>query len=331
MVLVFFFFFFFLVLVLFYFFPYLFKSCLGPVIKPTLTDYKNYMYLTEETKDQIIIAALLLSPEQLIGKVFFPLAAGNPLLKGMSNMFYSVVDASRLLSARGVGSAVFVFENRSVNISSIMVLTEKWLLDYYITPLSRESQRIRRILSLIAPHPSTQVYLYNSPPPAAYALYYPPHPQETEGSSAAQKRRRRRRAAATSSSKKSVLFCFVSVGCTANPIQHSVVTCIFKLTSMSGWVFAITHVQVILLVLANEHRINLCCTVQKVVTVKRKTSFKLTSMSGWVFAITPLTPLRQRVSFTSSIVPKLAVFPPQKLHSNGRKEGQRKSQKNITT
>ena len=137
-------------------------SCVKTVIQlddPTLqrlTDYANYHLLTDPETDALLAMVILLSPDKLIGKVFFP----DEDCGGRSNQFFELSAVSHMLA---VTDNVLIGGERK-RVAKVMFFQRSWLDNNYFTPLRSYEGRLRRIANGLpgrAPSPPR----LRSPPP----------------------------------------------------------------------------------------------------------------------------------------------------------------------
>jgi len=111
------------------------SSCLKDVVPPEFTTYSNYRRLDQETRKGVVVLCALLSPDELTGKVIFPVPGEHPMLKGSSNKFYEMKEGTRLIGAAVSGNQAVLIEGRQVRIEKIMVFSQRWLVNYYLEPI----------------------------------------------------------------------------------------------------------------------------------------------------------------------------------------------------
>ena len=111
------------------------NSCLDYVLESKYTNYKEYYNTTDEDKAVIITLAIALNPTELVGKIFFPVEDGSPLLRSSSNEFYKIENAQKLFGGIVDDDAVVMIEGERKKVKKIMVVSKKWLKENYINPL----------------------------------------------------------------------------------------------------------------------------------------------------------------------------------------------------
>ena len=115
-----------------------------------LTDYQNYLRLTEEEKKAVYALAALFQPNIFINAgVFIPKASLVPY--GKSNQFYKITDDR-------IGIHVnqeIVIGGRVVRVLEVMAFTQDWLNRNYIEPLENITYKLE----------SQQNRYINPPPP----------------------------------------------------------------------------------------------------------------------------------------------------------------------
>jgi len=120
-------------------------SCLNHFIPPEIRDPDSYCNLSNEQKTAVVVMAALLSPDLLLGKVIFAVPDNHPALGGSSNEFYEITEATHVLAADVVCGGVLMIEGKKVEVSSIMVFSETWLMTYYINSMTGELWRLKAL------------------------------------------------------------------------------------------------------------------------------------------------------------------------------------------
>ena len=115
-----------------------------------LRDYDNYYRLSEEERAQLMILCLALSPDKLLGSVFFP--ADQDDLDGYGNDFYEI----KAVSTKLVVTESILIGGQQKKVQKIMMCKRSWLEKNYLNPLrsltSGGGQRSQRAL----PAPSSR-------------------------------------------------------------------------------------------------------------------------------------------------------------------------------
>lgn len=118
-------------------------DCVAVVIRlddPNLNRLRNYMgyHLLNDTEiDALLALALLLSPDQLIGKVFFP----SEDCGESRNKFIELSAVTHMLA---VSNNVLIGGERK-RVAKIMFFKRCWLEDNYISPLRAFEGRLQRL------------------------------------------------------------------------------------------------------------------------------------------------------------------------------------------
>ena len=95
-----------------------------------LRDYTNYHRLSNEEKGQLLILCLALSPDNLIGAIFFP-AKDEEDFDGCSNEFYELSTVSTKL----VVAESLLIGGQQKQVRKIMMFKKSWIEKNYINPL----------------------------------------------------------------------------------------------------------------------------------------------------------------------------------------------------
>lgn len=120
-------------------------SCISSVLdlKDTaniqrLGDYKTYYNLTESDTDSLVTLCILLSPDELIGKVIFQ---DDRMCGSSSNKFFEISAVSNRLL---VTDSILV-GGQSRAVSKIMVFRRDWISRYWVEPMKTFAPRLARI------------------------------------------------------------------------------------------------------------------------------------------------------------------------------------------
>ena len=104
-----------------------------------LRDYKNYLRLSNEEEAKLLTLCLALSPDKLIGTVFFP----NEDIDNFSNAFYELSAVSTKL----VVAESLLIGGQQRRVHKIMMFKMSWIESYYLNPLRSYQNRRRAIRS----------------------------------------------------------------------------------------------------------------------------------------------------------------------------------------
>ena len=102
-----------------------------------LKNYRNYFLLNDTEIDALLALVLLFSPDELIGKVFFP----SEDCGGSSNTFFELSSVTHMLA---VTDNVLIGGERK-RVAKIMLFKRSWLEDNYISPLRSFEGRLQRL------------------------------------------------------------------------------------------------------------------------------------------------------------------------------------------
>ncbi|XP_068688062.1 uncharacterized protein [Montipora capricornis] len=146
-------------------------SCVASVLKlddPNLNrlrDYQRYYFLSDVEIDALLTLVLILSPDELIGKVFFH----SEDCGGSNNQFYELSSVTHMLA---VSDNVLIGGERK-RVAKIMFFRRCWMENYYISPMRSFVGRLQRLASGLpgrAPSPPrlrTPPRPYSPPPSCA--------------------------------------------------------------------------------------------------------------------------------------------------------------------
>ena len=121
-----------------------------------LRDYKNYSRLSNAEEAQLTILCLALSPDKLLGSLFFPAEESD--LDGSGNRFFEI----KAVSTRLVVSESILIGGQQRRVQKIMMCKRSWLEKFYLNPLrsiSQGGQRSQRALPAPSyrPAPSAEI------------------------------------------------------------------------------------------------------------------------------------------------------------------------------
>ena len=143
-------------------------NCVATVIQlddPALSrlkNYQNYYLLSEEETDALLALVILLSPDKLIGKVFFP----SEDCGGLTNQFLELSAVSHMLA---VADNIVIGGERK-RVGKIMFFQRSWMEDNYLTPIMSFQDRLQRMprgLPGRAPTPRRVPTPRRAPPPSS--------------------------------------------------------------------------------------------------------------------------------------------------------------------
>ena len=96
-----------------------------------LRDYQNYSSLSGEEKKQLLGLCLVLSPDKLVGSIFFPASDDEEFNDGCNNGFFKVSAVStKLLVAESL-----LIGGQQKKVQSIMKFKKSWIENNYLNPL----------------------------------------------------------------------------------------------------------------------------------------------------------------------------------------------------
>ena len=118
-------------------------NCVATVIQlddPALSrlrNYQNYYLLSDQETDALLALVILLSPDELIGKVFFP----SEDCGGGSNQFYELSAVSHMLA---VADNVVIGGERK-RVGKVMFFQRSWMENNYFSPIRSFQDRLQRM------------------------------------------------------------------------------------------------------------------------------------------------------------------------------------------
>ena len=140
-----------------------------------LRDYQRYHSLSDAEIDALLVLILLLSPDELIGKVFFP----SEDCGGRTNQFFELSAVTHMLAV----SDNVLIGGESKRVAKIMFYQRRWMEDNYISPLRSFGSRLQRLARGLpgrAPNPTRAL-----PPPSRPRAQPPLRPQPCPNTSTA--------------------------------------------------------------------------------------------------------------------------------------------------
>ena len=120
-------------------------SCVSSVLQlddynmRRMSNYNQYYTLTDTEETHLLYLALLLSPDELIGKVFFP---SDQLCGNSANQFYNL---QQIRSTFAVANSVVV-GGQQRRVVKIMTFKMSWMTNNFIEPAKalEERRRVRQ-------------------------------------------------------------------------------------------------------------------------------------------------------------------------------------------
>ena len=118
-------------------------NCVASVIQlddPALSrlkNYQSYYLLRDQETDALLEFIILFSPDELIGKVFFP----SEDCGGRTNQFLELSAVSHMLA---VANNIVIGGERK-RVGKIMFFQRSWMETYYLTPIRSFQDRLQRM------------------------------------------------------------------------------------------------------------------------------------------------------------------------------------------
>ena len=107
--------------------------------------YRDYRSLTNEEEAQLLVLCLALSPDKLIGSLFFP---ADDLDGSLNEFFQLSAVSTKLVVAESV-----LIGGQQKRVHKIMMFNELWMDIFYIDPIRSFESRHRQALPSPQPHP----------------------------------------------------------------------------------------------------------------------------------------------------------------------------------
>jgi len=122
------------------------NSCLGgDVIPSQFTTFASYYTLTRDEEKAVVALSLVLSPDELLGKVIFAVESGSRVLNGSSCEFYKITEAKHLVAGAATSEGIVMFQGRTVKAVSFMVFTHAWVMTHFINPMKNQAYRLQSV------------------------------------------------------------------------------------------------------------------------------------------------------------------------------------------
>ena len=102
-----------------------------------LTNYQNYWSLSDEETRTLLVLVLVLSPDELINKVFFQ---SDEMCGDSSNEFYEISQINHMFAVAG---SVLV-GGKQTRVNKIMTFKRAWIVNNYFTPVEQLHSQIQR-------------------------------------------------------------------------------------------------------------------------------------------------------------------------------------------
>ncbi len=136
-------------------------TCVEATKDPTLRhfqNYSNYRSLSREDEARLLVLCLAVSPDKLIGSIFFP----SDDLGGSLNEFYEL----SAVRTRLVVAESLLIGGQQKRVHKVMMFNELWLEIFYIDPLRSFESRHRPALPTAAPSSSSSSATSSSSDPS---------------------------------------------------------------------------------------------------------------------------------------------------------------------
>ena len=102
-----------------------------------LRDYQNYNSLNDAETDALLALVLLFSPDELLGKVFFP----SEDCGGFNNQFYELSAVSHMLAV----SDNIVIGGERKRVAKVMFFQRSWMETNFLSPIASFQGRLQRM------------------------------------------------------------------------------------------------------------------------------------------------------------------------------------------
>ena len=102
-----------------------------------LRNFRSYYSLNDTEIDALLVLVLLFSPDEMIGKVFFP----DEDCGGSNNQFFELSSVTHMLSV----SENVLIGGEMKRVAKVMLFRRSWMEDNYISPLRSFEGRLQRL------------------------------------------------------------------------------------------------------------------------------------------------------------------------------------------